>query len=93
MSIRSEIAETLEEALFLEPNVFDGAILGLATWFGGGAAVAYDRAEVIEILMADGMSWEEAEEWFCFNTIGSYVGDHTPIYIELHKPRGDDAKA
>ena len=38
------------------------------------------------ILMHDNKwSEEEALEWFDFNTIGAWVGDDTPIFINQHK--------
>ena len=38
------------------------------------------------ILMHDNKwSEEEALEWFHFNTIGAWVGDKTPIFINQHK--------
>ena len=32
--------------------------------------------------MEMGMSHEEAVEYFEYNQIGAYVGDHTPCFIE-----------
>jgi len=29
----------------------------------------------------DGMSYEEAIEYFDFNVTGAYVGEHTPMFI------------
>ena len=31
----------------------------------------------------DGMTDEEAEEFFTYNVSGSWVGEHTPIYVTL----------
>ena len=46
--------------------------------------VVYDKGKILETLMSeDGMDEEEAEEFFSFNIIGSYIGKHTPIYIEV----------
>jgi hypothetical protein len=44
--------------------------------------VIYDEDKCIQILMErDGMTDEEAIEFFEFNVVGAYVGDHTPIYV------------
>jgi hypothetical protein len=43
--------------------------------------VAYDRTIVIDILARE-MTREEAEEFFEFNTIGSWMGDLTPVFID-----------
>jgi hypothetical protein len=46
--------------------------------------VIYDEDKCIQILMErDGMTDEEAIEFFEFNVVGAYVGDHTPIYVRL----------
>ena len=71
-----------EDLLFLEPSVFDEAILGVADRFGMPSVVAYDRSRVIDIIARD-MPREDAEEFFEFNTIGAWVGDTTPVFIDL----------
>jgi hypothetical protein len=44
---------------------------------------AKDYGKCIQVLMdRDGMSDEDAVEFFHFNTLGSYVGPGTPHYIE-----------
>lgn len=46
----------------------------------------YDYDKCIMILMNDNeWSEEDALEWFNFNTIGSWVGDDTPIFVNIHK--------
>tara|TARA_B100000242_G_scaffold278813_1_gene236778 strand:- start:815 stop:1075 length:261 start_codon:yes stop_codon:yes gene_type:complete len=46
----------------------------------------YDYDKCIMILMNDN-NWDEDEaiEWFNFNTIGSWVGEDTPIFVNMHK--------
>jgi hypothetical protein len=46
----------------------------------------YDYDKCITILMYDN-KWteEEAIEWFNYNTIGAWVGDDTPIFINQHR--------
>ena len=61
---------------------FDGAFLGIGCSCGGKNVAIYDRAKCIKILERD-MSYEEAEEYFSFNTEGAYVGEYTPIF--MHK--------
>jgi len=43
--------------------------------------VTYDRTIVIDIL-ARLMTREEAEEFFEYNTIGSWMGILTPIFVD-----------
>lgn len=60
---------------------FEDAFVGI-TWQFTNACACYDRARCIQILMArDCMSMEEAEEYFEFNVIGSYVGTDTPTFL------------
>lgn len=60
----------------------DRAIIGVGDRCGQPAIVAYDVSKVIEILMTrDGMSYEEATEFFEFNISGAWMGELTPIWI------------
>ena len=54
--------------------------------FGRKQVALYDYDKCIMILMNDN-DWneEEAIEWFNFNTIGSWVGEGTPIFVNVHK--------
>jgi hypothetical protein len=84
MSTREKIRSYIDDgpALLLEPEAFDVAIIGLAERCGQPTLVAYDRQRCIEVLMADGMDHDEAEEFFEFNTAGAWVGEGTPIFID-----------
>jgi hypothetical protein len=81
MATRYEIMNRLDNALFLEPPVFDEAILGVAERFGMEPVVCYDRTRCIDILARD-MDREDAEEFFEFNTIGAWMGDLTPVFVD-----------
>ena len=77
---RKEIAEFYPELLVADG--FDKAILGVSQQFNS-LSVAYDRNKCIEILMTrDNMTQLEAVEYFEYNVIGSYMGKHTPSFIE-----------
>ena len=79
---RNRLAEMYEDLIFLEPSVFDEAILGVADRFGMPSVVAYDRSRVVDIYARD-MPREEAEEFFEFNTIGAWFGELTPVFIDM----------
>ena len=72
------------EALRLEPAEFyDPHIVGVAYRFGVGPVIAYDMDGIINSMVKeDGMSYSSAEEYFHFNTLGAWVGEGTPIFIE-----------
>lgn len=81
-----ELAERLIEAeAILYPNLND-ALIGTVQRFGMDTVALYDREKCIEILMGDGMSHEEAEEWFGHNTLGTWAGDGTPCFATLGTP-------
>jgi len=71
----------------LSPDVivadgFEDALIGVGQQFNKALAV-YDRQKCIEILMErDGMSDEEAVEYFEYNVTGAWVGEYTPIFLE-----------
>ena len=80
-----EMAELMEEnpeALFA--TGFADAFVGTCRRFGQPPLAAYDRGLCIDILvLRDGMTYEEAEEFFEFNVIGAWMGDHTPVFLDL----------
>lgn len=43
--------------------------------------LVYDAEKIVKKLMLDGISREDAEEYFQFNIIGAYVGKKTPMFI------------
>lgn len=77
---RETLSEISEEILLADG--FEDALLGYVQIFNKTAAL-YDRTKCIEILTRDGMSHDEAEEYFEFNVTGAYVGDHTPAFATL----------
>ena len=85
--IRDIIADQYDDIplLFMDPEEFDDAIVGIANGYNLGPTVAYDYDKVIEINMSGGGTREDAEEYFEFNQIGAYVGEHTPIFIKTVK--------
>tara|TARA_Y100001938_G_scaffold22642_1_gene29287 strand:- start:2460 stop:2723 length:264 start_codon:yes stop_codon:yes gene_type:complete len=60
---------------------FDDAIIGVAAGFDS-ARVVYCYASMVEVMMNDkDMNYEDALDWIEYNTLGSYVGKNTPIYV------------
>jgi hypothetical protein len=73
-------AEAYEGALLADG--FEEALIGMGHRFMYAVAV-YDRQKCLDILIArDGMTYEEAEEYFSFNTEGAFVGEHTPVFLD-----------
>jgi hypothetical protein len=67
-----------DELLFADG--FDEAIIGIA-YVRGSAVAVYDEEQVVEILASQGMSLDEAREYFDFNVAGAYVGEQTPVFV------------
>ena len=82
-SVREYIAEFSPDALFADG--LDDAIIGVVERFAMSPVVLYDRDKCVEILMGQDMTYEEAEEFFDYNVIGSWVGDGTPCFAILVK--------
>lgn len=81
--MREQIEEWASDAgeLLLFADGFDQAIIGIGRQFNK-TAVVYDEEKVIDILQEqNGMSREEALEYYEFNIVGSFVGDATPIFM------------
>ena len=60
---------------------FDDCIAGVVQRYGQPTIVCYDKEKVLEQLMDDGMTDEEAIEYFEYNQIGAWVGEQTPCFI------------
>ena len=86
MNKRKQLADNYldgEELLFLDPEYFDEAIIGVATNAEGMMAVAYSEHKIIELLIRhDKMDPDEAMEWYQFKILGSHMGDNTPVFID-----------
>jgi hypothetical protein len=81
------LPEWLEELTENDPEIifwdgFDAAIIGVGKRCGIPDVLIYDYEKMVEILVNDGGSPEEAMEYLDFNVVGAYVGEHTPITIQ-----------
>lgn len=75
-----EVAEYNEEALICDG--FDEAIIGVAERINLGPVAAYSVEKILDILVErDGMTYEEALEYFQYNIIGAWMGEYTPVFI------------
>ena len=72
------LAEENPEALLADG--LEDALLGICERFGQPPLAAYDYDQCIAIL-AQEMTWEEAVEYFEFNTLGAWMGENTPVFI------------
>lgn len=72
------------EMVILEPREkYDDAIIGVVERFGiPGPVICYDREKVLHVNIDDGMDEEEALEFYEFNTLGAWMGEGTPVFLE-----------
>jgi hypothetical protein len=81
---REEIQEVNPEALLCDG--FDEAIIGMAERPNLGPVVAYSVEKIIEIMISrDGMSYEDALDYYNYNIQCAWLGEFTPIYISTYE--------
>ena len=66
----------------LTADGFDEAIIGIVDIPNTPTRVAYSVKRSIDILLKQGMDFDEAVEYFDFNVRGAYMGEATPIWID-----------
>ena len=66
---------------------YDDCIVGVGQRFNDHFVI-YDLEKVFAKLMADGMSRDEAIEFWEFNQVGAWVGPHTPAFIQVPPAAG-----
>ena len=64
---------------------FDDAVIGITTdRINGVERVVYDAWKMVEVLVGrDNMRPTEALEYLEFNTFTAYVGEGSPIYVDV----------
>lgn len=74
--------EKLPDVLYADG--FDEALIGHATHFCAsepGVIALYSRERMIEIVMRDGASADEADEYISFNVEGAFLGPLMPAFV------------
>jgi hypothetical protein len=71
------------ERSVLKADGFDHCIMGLGR-IANTFSIAYDEDKVISTLCdRDGMSLDDAREYFEFNIASAFVGDGTPTFVRF----------
>ena len=66
----------------LTADGLDEAIMGTVSSYGQEDSVLYSLQKIIDILVErDGMTQEEALEFYDFNIIGAFVGPGMPTFL------------
>jgi hypothetical protein len=77
------IADAKEK--FPEMVFFDGlddAFIGVARIPGEDYVACYSFMKIKEMMIKDGASHQDADEYIEYNLLGAYVGPGTPLVIE-----------
>lgn len=80
-TVKAMIADANEDALLADG--FEEALIGYVEIFNKLIAL-YDKEKCIEILMLrDGLSYEDAHEYFEFNVQDAFMGEGTPAFTTI----------
>ena len=77
-----ELVEQLEENECLLADGYEAALIGITE--GANPVAVYNSDLCVECLMKQGMTREDAVEWFYYNTIGVYAGEKTPVFLKTY---------
>jgi hypothetical protein len=80
MSNPVEVLDDNDEPLLVCDGL-EHAFIGVVEWFGQPPIACYDIDLIIDGYIEQGMTYEEADEFFHFNVLGAYVGPRTPSFI------------
>jgi len=69
----------------MQMDGYEDCVIGTVTRFGMPAVLCYDLHKVIAKMVDDGMTEEEAYEYYNFNMLDAWVGDGTPAFVCLSK--------
>jgi len=79
MTKRDQLLAFVPDDILLFADGFDDAIIGLDTL---SLKVVYSKQQMIQILIDEDMTPEDAIEFLEYNTWNTYVGEQTPIYVD-----------
>jgi hypothetical protein len=75
-----KIQQVMENNETMLADGFEAAIIGLDT-SNDVFRVVYDKDKMVDILIADNMTYGQAMEYLEYNVFNTYVGEGTPIYV------------
>jgi len=69
-----------KDCVMLKADGFDSAAIGTA-YVRNNDVLVYSVEKCLDVLMQQGMTMDEAVDYFEFNVGGAYVGESTPIFV------------
>ena len=84
---QSEVSRFWDSLAELNPDAvrftnFDDALVGMVAVYPNPPIAVYDRNRCLEVLTRDGMTPDEADEFFSYNTETGYFGVGTPAILD-----------
>lgn len=80
MDILSKILDMYPDEGYIKADGLDAAVIGVST----SGCLVYSIDAIIDILMErNNWSYDDAIEYFDYNIEGSYMGERSPIYVNL----------
>lgn len=77
-----QLREENPDAIILDG--YESAFVGIARRCGQPSVAAYSYSKIIDELRRE-MSYDEAVEFFEFNIGGAWMGENTPVFIEIEE--------
>lgn len=77
--VRDWVAEYGEDIVLFDG--YDDCIIGVCVRAGQLPIVIYDYYSMIDKIIEDGASYDEAVDHFEHNIIGTYAGEFTPCFL------------
>jgi hypothetical protein len=78
-----EVLEYAGEGGALKADGFDDCIIGVADRCSKQPLLVYDIEKILDKLVREGCTYEEAQEHFGFNIVGAWMGEGTPLFLTL----------
>lgn len=73
-----DILEQYPDEEFVILDGLDSAVVGIDA---NELRLIYSVQLIIKKLVKQGLSEDDAHEWFAYNILGAYMGPKTPIYL------------
>ena len=77
--VEQEMADDESNALFFDG--LDEALMGSGSQYSKKLLAVYSSSKIIKCLIREGMTEEEALEYYNFNIACAWVGDGTPFIV------------
>lgn len=78
---QEHLMDILQEEECLTADGFDDALVGCT--YGANVVAVYDINKMIEVLICEGMDYDDAVEFLDYNVVSAYMGEKTPLYINF----------